>query len=193
MKTQRLIYVDYLKTISILMVVFYHCGFGEVYVKTLYSICCPIFFAVNGYFMLNKKRTTKEIIKKNVKILFLMIFWSFTLTSMMMLIRNNFTIYDFARNVFYLGQGYCNHLWFIGALFVLNLFYLLIVGFIHDFWHNYILLLLFCILCCLDLPKYLAWQFNPLSGWFYRFSLCYFVLGYVFWSISDLIKSPLLY
>ena len=55
----KILYIDYIKFISIIMIIIYHCnyrdslGFDAAF--TLMGVC--YFFAVNGYLILSKDRT----------------------------------------------------------------------------------------------------------------------------------------
>lgn len=74
----RLLYLDYIKALAIFLVIVYHSNFvTNPLGLTLLSMCVTLFFAVNGYVMLSKRRTLSYYINKNVKLLFLILFWGF--------------------------------------------------------------------------------------------------------------------
>ncbi len=77
-KKNRYLYVDYIKTTAILLVIIYHCKIfnnDSFIAAAIMSICVPLFFAVNGFLMLKKERSIKDLTYKNLKILFLIVFW----------------------------------------------------------------------------------------------------------------------
>ncbi len=74
----RLLYLDYIKALAIFLVIVYHSNFvTNPLGLALLSMCVTLFFAVNGYVMLSKRRTLSYYINKNVKLLFLILFWGF--------------------------------------------------------------------------------------------------------------------
>ena len=173
----RVIFLDYLKVIAIVMVVLFHCGVGGLVPRTLYSICCPLFFAVNGYLMFSRERPIEVMVSKSLKIFLLICFWAIFGTSQIMLLKGERDAVAFIRNLYWMRIGYCNHLWFLAALFTLNIFYVLLFRIMQMPIKWTYLFLGFLALCTLDVPKYLTWVFNPFEGWLYRFSLFYFVMG----------------
>ena len=92
-KTDRILYLDFVKFFAAFFTVFYHLayykldyGFSQdtVYypnfsriVMCFASCCVPLFFMVNGALMFARHRTIKDTYLKILKIAFLIIFWSF--------------------------------------------------------------------------------------------------------------------
>ena len=88
------VYLDAIKVLAAFLVVFYHFAYykldygfsvGVDYIPNISRICMslgacsvPLFFMVNGALMFKKNRTVKEVYCKALKILFLVIAWSFT-------------------------------------------------------------------------------------------------------------------
>ena len=84
---QRSIYIDYIKALGILLVILYHCQyvpFNSMLIQGVYAICVPLFLMVNGYLMLSKERSIRDLLKKNVKILIVMFGWAFVSTAVIM-------------------------------------------------------------------------------------------------------------
>lgn len=84
----RSLYIDYIKALGIVLVILYHCQyvpFGSLLVQGVYAICVPLFFMVNGYLMLRKKRSIGDLLKKNGKLLVVLFYWAFVSTAISML------------------------------------------------------------------------------------------------------------
>lgn len=82
-KTDRILYLDYVKALGICLVILYHCEyapFNSMLIKGMYAICVPLFFAVNGYLMLRKEYDIRSLLMKNLKLICVMFFWAFVST-----------------------------------------------------------------------------------------------------------------
>lgn len=117
----RLSYVDYIKALAILLVIMYHCHYFDSIpgFSVLLSMCCPLFFCVNGILLLNKPRTYDYYLPKMLKILVLTLFWGI-LSNLFsaFLYSDGYSIKTCITDLFYLKKGYCNHLWFMCTLFI---------------------------------------------------------------------------
>lgn len=85
--SQRSLYIDYIKALGIILVILYHCQyvpFDSMLVHGIYAMCVPLFFMVNGYLMLRKERSISALLKKNLKILIVMLAWAFISTAVYM-------------------------------------------------------------------------------------------------------------
>lgn len=79
----RIIYIDYLKALGIVLVILYHCQyvpFDSLMIRGIYATCVPVFFLVNGYLMLKREYSFKELLIKNCRLLIVMFFWAFVST-----------------------------------------------------------------------------------------------------------------
>ena len=88
---QRSVYIDYIKALGIMLVILYHCQyvpFHSMLIQGIYAMCVPLFFMVNGYLMLRKEYPIRTLLKKNLKIVFVMFFWAFVSTAVTMLIND---------------------------------------------------------------------------------------------------------
>lgn len=137
----RYLYVDYIKTIAILLVIIYHCKIfsnDSFIAAAIMSICVPLFFSVNGLLMLKKERSIKYITYKNLKILFLIVFWGiFTNLCLELMWKDgHIDTKTIIMNLYNLKINYCNHLWFLCTLIVLNLINPLIYNYINGSQKN---------------------------------------------------------
>lgn len=83
---------------------------------------CASFFAVNGFLMLKKERSIKDLTYKNLKILFLIVFWGIFTNLCLELMWGDGPINtkSIIMNLYNLKINYCNHLYFLCTLIVLN-------------------------------------------------------------------------
>ena len=187
--SQRSLYIDYIKALGIILVILYHCQyvpFDSMLVHGIYAMCVPLFFMVNGYLMLRKERSISALLKKNLKILIVMIAWAFISTAVYMWANGEWSANNLIGggkslilNSLLISKPYCNHLWFLKSIFILNLFNPIIYSFIHgnDKRLKYLLLLL--VLFTVQFIDIIVCRFsNPMLGWMTGFSVLYYVLGY---------------
>ena len=137
-KTDRWHYIDLIESIAILFVIIYHSTtysfswmenssalfYIRYYLRTILSTCVPLFFFANGYLMLNRSFDLKKHIIKIVKIIVLTLIWSIiTLILLMPPIKNEYL--SVRELVVYLqhGKGAINHLWYMGALVCIYIFF----------------------------------------------------------------------
>lgn len=84
----RSLYVDYIKALGIVLVILYHCQYiplDSLLLQGVYAICVPLFFMVNGYLMLRRERTIRDLLKKNGKLLVVLLGWAFVSTAVSMM------------------------------------------------------------------------------------------------------------
>ena len=187
--SQRSLYIDYIKALGIILVILYHCQyvpFDSMLVHGIYAMCVPLFFMVNGYLMLRKERSISALLKKNLKILIVMFAWALVSTAVYMWTNGEWSANNLIGggkslilNSLLISKPYCNHLWFLKSIFILNLFNPIIYSFIHgnDKRLKYLLLLL--VLFTVQFIDIVVCRFsNPMHGWMTGFSVLYYVLGY---------------
>ncbi|MBE6802961.1 MAG: acyltransferase [Ruminococcaceae bacterium] len=124
--------IDYLETIAITFVIFYHCtrysfdfiNSGSVadyliyFSRTILATCVPIFFFANGYLLLNKDFDLKKHIKKTLRLFVLIFIWAFILMPLYLLIAGE-SISISAVVVPFLNlsvESDMNLFWYLGAL-----------------------------------------------------------------------------
>lgn len=93
------------------------------------------------------------------------------------------SVYDswksFFANSLFIRKPYCNHLWFLKEIFVLNLLNPIIYSFIHANNKRLKYLLAILTLCTVRFLDIIVCRFsNPLLGWHTSFSVLYYVLGF---------------
>ena len=176
---KRLLYIDYIKVIAIFFVLIYHCHYvdTDIYFASVLSMCCPLFFAVNGTLLLSKDRTYSYFIPKLAKLFVLIFFWG--------IISNWYSSWIFCEpysikqsvvDVLQLRMQYCNYLWFLCTLFILYLVYPLTRNLVIDKKMTWISLIVVCCLTLTGISRYMG-IFNPLKGW-HSFALAYAMGGY---------------
>ncbi len=115
-------YIDWLKCIAITMVIMRHCSwFNDCITASIASVCCPLFFIVNGGLVLQKDYDFSTILRRNIHLLFIVVFWGVISTIICMYNRcEPISAKMVISRVCSLDLGYCNHLWFVCTLIVLN-------------------------------------------------------------------------
>lgn len=182
---ERRIYLDYIKALAIFLVLVYHCHFfdSNVFIAAALSMCCPLFFAVNGGLMLKKERTFAYYAPKILKILALIIIWGVVSNVGTALINDEpYSALQCYIDLTTLKIGYCNHLWFMCTLFCLYCFYPLLSNVVKDKKTMYVAL---SIICCLSFAwiSKLTYFFSPLSGW-HGYALAYAIGGFAISGIN---------
>ena len=181
-KGERLAYLDYAKVLGIGLVIVYHCGLDNKYNAALLSMCVPLFFTVNGILMLGKERSAGYLVKKNAKILWLLLFWG----TIQALTRICLTTNSIGTNelkeafvcVYQLRQGYDHQMWFLATLFILNGLNPVVRLVLRQGRQPTLIMLSVIMTCTLWGFNKLAWQVNPLTGW-HAYALIYYIMGYV--------------
>lgn len=188
MSMERKVYIDYIKALGILLVVLYHCSFvpmNSMLLYSTYAICVPLFFMVNGYLMLRKEHTIRELLMKDLKILFVLFFWAFIASLVGILSKGGVGetgLLDSAKELlvstFTIRHEYVPHLWFLKVIIILNLLNPVIYSFINRSESNLKYLI---ILLSLFAVKFLAQVtgliVNPLK-WQYSYAILYYILGF---------------
>lgn len=187
----RLTYLDCIKGLGIILVILYHCGYvpmDSMYIRGIYAICVPLFFTVNGYVMLRKEHSIHSMLYKNLKMVFIILFWACISTAIYMWEQEEWYMDNplvsfkiFVKNSWFITVPYSNYLWFLHTLFVLNLFNPILYYFIHYKPNGiYYLLILFGLFT----PKFISiitGKFiNPFEYGWYWYSVLYYILGYAF-------------
>ena len=66
---KQIVYLNYIKIIAIIFVLIYHSEVtNDIYSSAFLSMCCPLFFVVNGYLMLRKEHSLAYLLRNNAKI-----------------------------------------------------------------------------------------------------------------------------
>lgn len=188
-QSDRLLFIDNIKALGICLVILYHCKyvpFESVVVKGVYAMCVPLFFVVNGYLMLRKEYSISTLLKKNMKLLFVMFFWAFVSTAITMWTTGEFDANSLVgggkiliHNSLLIVKPYCNHLWFLKAVFVLNLLNPIIYRFVHQNRSGLYYILILMALWTIAFSDIITCRLaNPFVHWVTAFSVLYYILGY---------------
>ncbi len=149
---KRIEYFDLLKFFAIFFVIIYHFNTIDIdfinngsinthlnyYLKSFLCVCVPLFFFISGAILLNHNEeiNLKKHIKKTIKIIGLFLIWT---TITILFLNAIWTNYDSIGGYFSnlisksnfdayttLKKSWNNHLWYLGVLFILYVFYPLI-------------------------------------------------------------------
>ena len=115
---------------------------GEIYNPALYyfsRFAIPIFFLVNGYLILRKKRTAKYLIKKGIQMILLVVIWSIIYG----ILRRNNPLIIFIGSI--VGESGLSIFWFFWAL-TLVYFFAIILNKILITKKRYIIFLTICLI-----------------------------------------------
>lgn len=122
----RYIGLDLLKIVATLAVVFLHTlnkysGYSNVILYQLCSFAVPVFFMINGYFVLNKKDISfRYISMKIVKIILVCLFWNlFRMIQRMIMGLGYYTPIQETINIFFEQSGFFFQFWFFGSLIMI--------------------------------------------------------------------------
>lgn len=189
----RQIHLDYIKSIAIFFVLVYHCHtFGDnIMIAAVLSMCCPLFFVVNGGLLLQKNRGYEYYFPKLIKLYILTLVWGIFSNVMISVIHHEpYSIKQCILDVLNLRLGYCNHLWFMCTLFILYCIYPLLNPFIKKKNTTYILLAIFVVFTLFfgGINTLIIGNFSPLKGW-HSYALAYAIGGYAIKQIK--VKSKL--
>lgn len=154
-------YIDLIEFIGMFFVLIYHSTtyqfswlddnntiyFIRYYLRTILSVCVPLFFFANGYLLLNRSFNLKKHIFKIVNIVVLTVVWGIIVVLILMPIEHEFlSIREILSYVWTWHQGWINYLWYMGALVCIYIF-LPILKAVFDTKRN--IFIYFTIICAL--------------------------------------------
>jgi len=138
MGSKRIYNYDLIKAFAIFLVCLYHFGtlnydflqqpsrssYILYFISGISSMGVPLFFMVNGAFLLNREYDLKKHLLKTGQIFLLLIFWS-TLTLLLTQKAGNeiTSITEFIKAVFLFRQYRTKHLWFLQAMIYIYLLF----------------------------------------------------------------------
>lgn len=181
----RIFGYDLIKTIAIIMIVFYHLGgidygaieSGQFYLPNLnkfFSALCsagvPLFFMVNGALVIPRNLHWKQLLFKSFHLLFLFVFWKLVL---------QYLISDRLLAI----EDKMVHFWFLGTLSIVYLMSIVLQK--STFLRHSVLVFLFLFPFCYnflwDIVLFFAPSFNAFkvihTGFFTLYSVLYFYMG----------------
>jgi len=180
---ERLIYLDYIKTIALVLVLLYHCAFSQNFLLSpILSTCVPLFFCVNGFLMLRKEHTMDEMLLKNIKILFLAVFWS-----VISIIIVNISIHGKIPTLEEVWRKTQSpyipdnaHIWYMYSLAALNILNPIIGKYLRNINKReaYCLILILCLFSLQITSIYWPRILNFMT-WTNSFCLVYYITGYL--------------
>lgn len=138
MQKRRFSYIDMIETIAICFVLLYHgtlfsynflekatlARYVLYYLRTILSTCVPLFFFANGYLLFSRDFDLQKHIFKIVKLVILTIIWAVITLCILQVVRGHyFSIAEFIEALWFLKDGWINHLWYMGALICIYFFF----------------------------------------------------------------------
>ena len=142
LKNQRYEYIDLLEVCAILFVIVYHTRdynynfVGETggfviyipyFLRAVLSTCVPLFFFANGFLLLNRDFNLKKHIIKSCRLGVLTFVWGAIDIFFLVFIENTpLTFREFLKALWSWKYGWINHLWYMGALICVYVFFPLI-------------------------------------------------------------------
>ncbi len=139
--SERYDFIDLLKVIAISFVLLYHAtnypynflesgggiSYFRYFLRTILSTCVPLFFLANGFLLMNKKFDLKKHIIKSIRMVILTFVWGTINLLLLSVIENTpLSLGEFIDALWYWKQGWINHLWYMGALICIYVFFPLI-------------------------------------------------------------------
>ncbi|MGN0334641.1 MAG: acyltransferase [Lachnospiraceae bacterium] len=223
---QRFSHIDLLKFIAMFAVLIYHSYIypWEFNVHTepsasfnyncmgIFSVCVPLFFLVNGYLLLNRPLDLKKHIKKTCRLTVITVTWAMIYMLILMPFRQEyFSVSELITAVMTWKEGWIHHLWFMGALVCLYIFFPLLKTAYDHYPRVFLYFLIICAVMTFGnkflnmlavLTKYLLtgtgiafntnWFniFNPFAG-MYGYSIVYFGLGGLLFKAEPQIRKKI--
>lgn len=211
---KRYEFIDMLKALGILFVIFYHfnnltvnpASYHNYFFQSILSVCVPIFFFVNGALLLNMPLTLKKHIKRLIRIVLLTICWGVLTLLILMPIKGEYmAVNEFLKSFATWKAHWINHLWYLKATVCIYIFLPLIKK-SYDEEHNYLYFFLGAAFIMTFINVFLSnganilefilgknylkgnanffGEFNPFRG-MYGYSIVYFILGGLFFKYRD--------
>lgn len=138
MQKKRFSYIDIIETIAICFVLLCHSTlfsydflekttltrYVRYYLRTILSTCTPLFFFANGYLLFSRDFDLQKHIFKMVKLVILTIIWAVITLCILQVIKGDyFSITGFIEALWNWKEGWINHLWYMGALICIYVFF----------------------------------------------------------------------
>ena len=134
---QRWNFIDLIEVIGILFVLMYHSTtyyfnildkslglFLKYYLRTVLSMCVPLFFFANGYLLINRKFDFKKHINKLVRIVILTFIWGIGNVLLYRPIEDEYmSIVEIVKHILVCWPECTKHLWYMGALICIYVFF----------------------------------------------------------------------
>ena len=139
----RLYHVDLLKTLAMVLMLMYHGSLfpydilsaGDritavrFFFRTILSACVPVFFFVNGYLLFDKPLDLKKHTKRLLRFSLVVSVWILLLLGIMQPVRGEYLSGRQMFDMFWsLQMNWNNHLWYMGVLVCIYLFFPLLKG-----------------------------------------------------------------
>ena len=223
---KRLKFIDLVKSVALLFVTIYHNECYNIYYtatndslllntcRAILSSCVPLFFLVNGFLLFNKEFDLKKHTKKIIKLVVLTVISGIITLILILKVKGEvISAKDFFVILYQMREGYVNHLWFMGALICIYIFFPLLK---NSFDNNKKIFIWFIIICAIitfgnkflnmiwTITGYLIGKvnyvanfnffhmFNPLRGLF-GYSFVYFCIGGLMFNYIKKIKHKKIY
>lgn len=155
----RIAWIDLLETIAIFSVVLCHCTshianaslpvashafYLHYALRSITAVCVPLFFFANGYLLFTHPFDLKRHFRKIIKFILIAVFWyTLTLAFLILLHCDQLVTGGLSNTIASLKYG-VTHLWYLGALVCLYIFFPLLKV-VHD--HHRQVFIYFTLIC----------------------------------------------
>ena len=138
MEKKRLTHIDLLELIAMFFVILYHstlypydflaehnfANYILYFCRTILSTCVPLFFFANGYLLFRKEFVLREHILKIIRLSVLTLMWAIiTLLLLQPIKQETLSLTEFIKAIWNWKLGWINHLWYMGALICIYIFF----------------------------------------------------------------------
>ena len=133
---KRICYLDLMKSIAIISVVFYHgvlphitvAETGKFYIyyflQALTATATPLFFFVNGFLLFNKEFDLHSHVRKIIRMILLTAIWGcITIICLMVIRKEMLSAGEFLKTLWQFKEKWISHLWYMGELICIYLFF----------------------------------------------------------------------
>lgn len=140
-QTDRWNHIDLIEFLGMIFVLIFHSttysyswiedgsklSYLRYFLRTILSTCVPLFFFANGYLLLNRGFNLKKHVIKTIKIIILTCVWEIIDLLLLMLIKNeHLSLKEFVVYLRSWHDAWVGHLWYMGALVCIYVFFPLI-------------------------------------------------------------------
>ena len=133
---KRIYYLDLMKSIAIISVVFYHGVLPQItmtgtmkfysyyFLQAFAAVATPLFFFVNGFLLFNKELDLHKHISRIIRMMVLTVIWGgITIISLMLIRKEILSVGEFLKTLWQFKENWISHLWYMGELICIYLFF----------------------------------------------------------------------
>lgn len=120
---KRIYYLDLMKSIAIISVVFYHGVLPQItmtgtmkfysyyFLQAFAAVATPLFFFVNGFLLFNKELDLHKHISRIIRMMVLTVIWGgITIISLMLIRKEILSVGEFLKTLWQFKENWISHL-----------------------------------------------------------------------------------